>query len=202
MSAKPPEAPPLGGWGGMALLLAAAALVAWPLPRAVLMWNGPDALGQPWRWWTAAAVHWSGLHLGANLLGCVVVAWFGLAARVPDRLCWAWFAAWPLTHLALVVRPELTSYGGLSGVLHAGVAIVAFHLARREHGRRRAIGWAVLAGLTLKIVLERPWGPVLVAVPEWNFLLAPWAHGAGALIGLAGAAIVDTVAEANAPEGA
>jgi len=178
----------------MALLLAVMALAALPLPHALLVWNGPGALYEPWRWWTAATVHRTGVHLAANLVGCVVVAAFGLAARVPDRACWAWFAAWPLTHLALIARPELTSYGGLSGVLHAGVAIVAFHLARRERGQRRAIGWAVLAGLTLKIMLERPWGPVLVASSEWNFLVAPWAHGAGALIGLAGAALIDTFA--------
>lgn len=178
----------------MALLLAVASLVAWPLPRDLLVWNGPGAVFEPWRWWTAATVHWSALHLAANLIGCAVVAAFGLSAGVPDRACWAWFAAWPLTHLALVVRPELVSYGGSSGVLHAGVAIVAFHLARRERGQRRAIGWAVLAGLTLKVMFERPWGPVLVASPDWGFLIAPWAHGAGALVGLAGAALIDTFA--------
>ncbi|HET9976637.1 MAG TPA: rhombosortase [Burkholderiaceae bacterium] len=178
----------------MALLLAAAAVVAWRLPQELLVWNGPDALFEPWRWWTAATVHRSGLHLAVNLIGCVVVGAFGLAARVPDRACWAWFAAWPLTHVALVVRPELINYGGLSGVLHAGVAIAAFHLARREQGQRRAIGWAVLVGLTLKVIFERPWGPVLVASPDWGFLVAPWAHGAGALIGLAGAALIDTFA--------
>lgn len=181
----------------MALLLAVASVVAWPLPSALLEWNGPGALFEPWRWWTAATVHRSGLHFAANLAGCAVVAAFGLTARVPDRASWAWFAAWPLTHLALVVRPDLVSYGGLSGVLHAGVAIVAFHLARREQGRRRAIGWAVLVGLTLKIMLERPWGPVLVASPDWNFFVAPWAHGAGALVGLAGAALIDTFAAAD-----
>jgi rhomboid family GlyGly-CTERM serine protease len=183
----------------MALLLATATLVAWPLPREFLVWNGPGAVFEPWRWWTAATVHWSGLHFAANLAGCVVVAAFGLAARVPDRACWAWFAAWPLTHLALAVRPELVSYGGLSGVLHAGVAIVAFHLARREQGQRRAVGWAVLVGLTLKVILERPWGPVLVGAPDWNFLVAPWAHGAGALVGLAGAALIDTLATPAPP---
>ena len=36
--------------------------------------------------------------------------------------------AWPLTHLSLLARPEVMHYGGLSGVLHAGVAVAALGL--------------------------------------------------------------------------
>ena len=51
------------------------------------------------------------------------------------------------TMLALALAPQLQHYGGLSGVLHAGVAVAALSLAGQATGRRRLIGDAVLAGL-------------------------------------------------------
>ena len=54
----------------------------------------------------------------------------------------AWACAWPLTQLGLLVRPDLLHYGGLSGVLHAGAAIVALHLVWRGARLRRLIGAA------------------------------------------------------------
>lgn len=171
-------------WLVVAISLALAAVTLWFAPRDWLDWQPGLALAQPWRLWSAAFVHWSALHLGANLLGCAVLAAFGVAADVPRAATWAWLAAWPLTHAALGLQPQLLAYGGLSGVLHAGVAIVALHLVWRERGRRRAIGWAVLVGLAVKLTLERPWaGPTLV-LPGWDIRLAPLAHVAGTVAGL------------------
>ncbi len=73
-------------------------------------------------------MHWSLLHLGANLAGVAVLAALGWVARLPCAAALAWGAAWPLTQLGLALRPELTHYGGLSGVLHAGVAVAALWL--------------------------------------------------------------------------
>lgn len=168
----------------LAALLAAGALLAWPVPRERLDWQGALALAQPWRWWSAVFVHWSGLHLGANLLGCAVVAWFGWTAGTTRSAAWAWFAAWPLTHLALLTQPALLHYGGLSGVLHAGVAITALWLVLRASGKRRAIGAAVLAGLAVKLVLERPWLGPAQQTTGWDIAIAPSAHVTGVAAGL------------------
>lgn len=138
-------------------------------------------------------MHLTPWHLAANLAGCVVVAAFGLSARVPPRTSIAWLAAWPLTHAALLLQPRLIHYGGLSGVLHAGVAIAAWHLLRHERGRRRAVGAAVLAGLACKLLLERPWSAPTQTVPGWDFAVAPLAHATGAVAGLLCAALVDAV---------
>ena len=55
---------------------------------------------------------------------------------------------------------RLAYYGGLSGVLHAGVAVVAVQLMIEGPRRRRWIGVALLAGLGLKLISEAPWdGP-------------------------------------------
>ena len=180
-------------WLAVATVLALASLLLWFAPRDALDWQPQHALDQPWRWWSAAFVHWSALHLVANLAGSVVVAAFGVAARVPRRATWAWLAAWPITHAALAWQPLLLNYGGLSGVLHAGVAVAALHLAWREQGRRRAIGWAVLAGLAVKLALERPWAGPTQQVAGWDFAIAPLAHLTGVGAGLLCGAVAEVV---------
>lgn len=195
------DLPPEGGekaWGGPApspdpwLLLAAAAaagsLIAWFLPASTLDWQPALAFAEPWRWVTGAFVHWSPLHLAANLAGAAVLAAFGHAAALPRRAALAWALAWPATQGALLAQPALAHYGGLSGVLHAGVAVVAVHLLPRP-GRARWIGGAVLAGLALKLLLERPWAGPLAHPAGWDIAVAPLAHAAGAVAGVTAAAV-------------
>ena len=166
------------------------AVLAWWLPANTLDWQPELVLSQPWRAWTAAFVHWSPLHLGTNLLAATVVAAYGWAARVPPAPAWAWCAAWPLTHLALLVRPELAHYGGLSGVLHGGVAVVCLWLLLRARGARRGVGAAVAVGLIIKLGSEQPWGPALQRSQEWDIAVAPLAHATGAAAGLLCLAVV------------
>jgi rhomboid family GlyGly-CTERM serine protease len=184
-------------WLAMTVLLAAAGAVLWTAPREALTWQPARALDQPWRAWTAAFVHWTPRHLGANLLGCVVVAAFGVAARVPLRAALAWLVAWPLSHAALALQPALAAYGGLSGVLHAGVSIAAWQLLRHDTGTRRVIGAAVMVGLAVKLLLEKPWGAPTQQVAGWDFAVAPLAHATGAIAGIVCAAIGDAVMKAR-----
>ncbi len=181
-------------WLAMTLALAATAAMLWPAPRDLLDWQPARAFEQPWRAWSAAFVHWTPRHLGANLLGCGVVAAFGIAARLPVRAALAWLAAWPLSHAALALQPALTSYGGLSGVLHAGVAIAAWHVLRHDSGKRRAVGAAVMAGLAVKLLLEKPWGAPTQQMAGWDFPVAPLAHATGAIAGIVCAALADAAA--------
>lgn len=180
--ADTPAAP--RAWAGLAIGLALGALALWFAPRDALDWQAPLAWSQPWRLWTAAWVHLSPLHLQANLLGCAVLAAFGIAAGVPRRAAWAWLAAWPLTHLALALQPLLLHYGGLSGVLHAGVAVAALELAWQQRGRQRIVGGLVLAGLALKLALERAWLGPTQTVPGWDIPIASLAHLSGVAAGL------------------
>lgn len=173
---------------GCALLALGAGLGTWLTPAAI-DWQPQLAWLEPWRWWSAAFVHLSAGHLAANLAGAVVVAAVGWTAGCGPRDAAAWSVAWPLTHLSLLARPEVLHYGGLSGVLHAGVAVAALGLVLRECGRRRWIGAAVLAGLLLKLASERPWGPALQTWPGWDIAIVPWAHAGGVVAGLACAAV-------------
>lgn len=170
-------------WVGVALLLGACALAGWPLTRDAIDWQPQRASSEPWRALTAVGVHYSGQHLGVNLVGLAVTALFGLVARAPVRLAMAWLAAWPLTQLSLLVRPELAHYGGLSGVLHAGVAVVVVWLLVAGTRAQRMAAGAVAIGLGAKLLSEAPWGPVLRHPPEWDIAVAPLAHTTGALAG-------------------
>lgn len=178
-----PDRPALA-WTLTGAALAAGALVAFALPGERLDWQPALAWREPWRWWTAAFVHFSPLHLAANLLATAVVVAWGRIARVPTAVAGAWLLAWPLLHLALLAQPQLRHYGGLSGVLHAGVAVVTVWLLVHARGARRSIALIVLSGLAVKIVTETPWRLELQAAPGWGVAVAPLAHLAGAALGL------------------
>ncbi|RVT52474.1 rhombosortase [Rubrivivax albus] len=169
-------------WLSLCALAAAGACIAWLAPAMALDWQPAQVTAEPWRLWTAAFVHWSPLHLAANLAGCAVLAALGAAAALPWRAALAWGLAWPLTHAALLAQPALAHYGGLSGVLHAGVAVVAVALIARQ-GRERAIGAAIAFGLLAKLLLERPWAGPLAHPAGWDIAVAPLAHAAGAMAG-------------------
>ncbi|HWH83686.1 MAG TPA: rhomboid family intramembrane serine protease, partial [Burkholderiaceae bacterium] len=157
------------------------------------------AAHEPWRAVSAIGVHYSAQHLAANLAGAAVVAGFGAVAALPARCAGAWLAAWPLTQFGLLARPDLAHYGGLSGVLHAGVAIAALFLIARGTRAQRGLGAAVLAGVGLKLVAEAPWGAALRAVPGWDIAVAPFAHVSGVVAGALCALVVLAWPRAGVP---
>lgn len=172
------------GWAALAGAFAAASLLAGWLPAPLLDWQPAVAAREPWRAFSAAFVHWSPLHLGANLAGAAVVGALGVAGRLPGRAALSWALAWPLTQAGLAVAPALAHYGGLSGVLHAGVAVAGLWLVVTASGRRRAIAAALLAGMAAKVLLEEPWGPALRHGGGWDIATAPLAHASGLAAGL------------------
>ena len=73
-------------WLGLAALLAVAALGGALFPASALDWQPALAVREPWRAFTAVAVHYSPRHLGVNLAGTALVAALGWAARVPASM--------------------------------------------------------------------------------------------------------------------
>ena len=184
---------PDGGraWCALAALLAVGAGLASGIDVQAIDWQPALALREPWRAWSAAFVHYSALHLVANVAGALLVGALGFFARVPPRLATAWLLAWPLTQIGLFARPDLLHYGGLSGVLHAGTACVAAWLLWHERGPRRAIGALLLAALAIKVASETPWGPALRHPAGWDIATAPFAHASGLVAGLFATALVE-----------
>lgn len=177
-------------WPGLCGCLAVGAAMAVGQDADSWNWQPALVLQEPWRLWTAALVHLSPLQLGANLMGVALLAALGVAAGCGPRASLAWALAWPLTHLGLLWQPALQHYAGLSGVLHAGTAVVAVHLWVQATGRRRSIGLALALGLVTKVLLETPWSGAPRLTSSWDIAIAPLAHATGALAGLVCAALL------------
>lgn len=176
-------------WVGVAVWFGACALAGWLLPHDALDWQPGLTFSQPWRALTPVGVHYSLNHLVGNLAGIALAGVFGVAALVPTRMAWAWLAAWPITHIGLLVKPELAHYGGLSGVVHAGVAIVIVFVLVTGNRKQRLVGAAVLTGFIAKLLSESPWGEALRHPAGWDIAVAPVVHATGALAGALSAAI-------------
>lgn len=187
-------------WPALATLLLAGALLMQGADNWRWDWQPALMLKEPWRAWTAAWVHWSPLHLALNLAGGAGVAWLGWRARARPRDALAWLLAWPLVQAGLALQPGLQHYGGLSGVLHAGLAVLCWRLVAGGPGRERWIGSALALGLVAKLLTESPWRDATRSVPGWDFALAPGAHLSGALAGLVCAALLAALARGALPQ--
>ncbi|RQO54722.1 rhombosortase [Paucibacter sp. KBW04] len=177
----------LSPWLALGALLGLGSVLAWfsPGSSAWLDWQPQLVWAEPWRACSAVFVHWSQQHLLANLGACAVVSWFGWAARVPPRAAQAFALAWPLTQWGLLIKPELLHFGGLSGYLHAGVAVVLVELVfgPASTPRQRRVGLAVSLGLVIKLWSEEPLGPPMRVISGWDIAVAPLSHLTGALAG-------------------
>jgi rhomboid family GlyGly-CTERM serine protease len=169
----------------VAVVLLTGSLIAHgPAARSVLEWQPDAALDAPWRFWSAAFVHYSRLHLIGNIAGLALTAAFGWVARVPTSAAISWALAWPLTHLLFIwLAPDLRHYGGLSGVVHAGVAIGLVHLFICGTRGQRLIATVLCTGLVAKILSETPWRGSVQQQDGWDIAIAPIAHVTGVLAG-------------------
>jgi hypothetical protein len=222
-------------WAGVAGLLALGAIIVTSAMAAAGELRPGDAIPgaldwqpgltslQPWRPWTCAWVHWSWPHLFVNLAGAVIVARVGWRARAPLAAAVAWLLAWPLTHLLLALPAEapahaadalrrLQHYGGLSGVLHAGVVVLGLALAFPVAGaaasaagelapltpaqarRHRLVGAALVAGTLVKVLLEAPWDLALRPSALLGIGVAPLAHACGCAAGVIAWAVARAMA--------
>ncbi|MCW7536653.1 hypothetical protein OOT46_02120 [Aquabacterium sp. A7-Y] len=176
-------------WAALAVLLGlvAAAGFVW-LPPDALVWRRATPLA-PSRWLTPVMVHFTPLHLLANLAALAVLAMLGRAARLPGAAALAWALAWPATHALLPLAQGLDRYAGLSGVVHAGTAVAALFMMACAQPRLRMIGALVATGLAAKLWSEDIWQRPVQFDAAWGFPVAVAAHASGALAG-AGAGLL------------
>jgi len=176
--------------------------LAWPAVALCLVgpawWLGwqPDASSSPWAlrpalawhapgWlaslWTAAWVHASPAHLLMNVCGAIAVAMAGWALAMPARGALAWLLSWPLCHLLMFVDDRVAWYVGASGVLHAGVALLAVQ-AWRTWGR--VAGGSLLLMLAVKLCLDVSAGFPLAERASMGITVVTLSHLIGTLCGL------------------
>jgi hypothetical protein len=180
-------------WLGIGLILGLPALLGlipdYTPPSAWALHPSSGLPQNPLNYWTCAWLHANTPHLLANLAGLMLIVGLGWVVKVSPAHALAWGLAWPLTHLALLLDTRLDTYYGLSGVLHAGVGIIAVALIRTNnrqptpHAGR--LGWALLCGLLLKCWFENPDFRATLARADLSMTVAPMSHWAGALVGIA-----------------
>ena len=136
---------------------------------------------KPWTLWTGALVHLGPAHLWANLGALVALAVLGHQQRLPASAAWGWLLAWPLTTLALLAWPEVGRYSGLSGLIHANVAVIWSYVAIKN--KAKWLSFVLLSAMALKLLHERAWQSAVVYSPDWGFEVVVAAHLAGAGIG-------------------
>lgn len=181
-------------WLALCTLHGVASLLLWVSPAALaqaLVWRSADWAQRPWTPWTSAWVHLNTPHLLGNLLALGVLAAIGWRLRPPRAATLAWALSWPLLQLSLLLWPLIGYAVGLSGVLHAGVAVLAVGLLLNGPKALRPWGLLLASGLLLKLWLERGWSGPVVWDPGGQMPVVRAAHlgGAawGALLGALGA---------------
>ena len=154
------------------------------LPRALVLRPDAGADQSLLSWWATVWLHGSLPHLWWNLAGTVLLILLGWVIRPGTVGAIAWLLAWPLTQVGMLLEPTLTTYVGLSGVLHAGVAVLGLScLAPERRPANGVVGWVLLAWLGGKLLMENPWAHTLVMSSASAINVAPWAHLSGSVAG-------------------
>jgi hypothetical protein len=181
-----------------AVLGGGAAVVAWsqglasPLESLTpesLEWNATWWVVHPWTLWTAAWVHTSAGSLAGNLLALAALATVGAAVGAGTVAALALALAWPLTTLALLIWPQVGSYAGLGGPIHAAAAVLGVHLARRAQYRPLAV--LLFGAVGVKLLAERGWAQPVAFDPSWGINVVYAAHLAGTVMGAWCASVLD-----------
>jgi rhomboid family GlyGly-CTERM serine protease len=163
------------------MVAALAAAAATCLPERLSLDVDKVLQGEWWRLASGHVVHLNWRHYGCDLvaLGLALCLCSRLEARFRDVVVTALLSATVVSATMMVVRP-VDVYGGVSGITTGLLSFAALRLTARDAG----IGGALLlAGMLLKVCLERQGVSASAVAPVWQ------AHCAGAVAGAIVAAI-------------
>lgn len=152
--------------------------------EALLFDRAALAEGQLWRLWTGHWIHFSSSHLFWNVAALVISGAWLEAVRPGWMLRYTALAA-PLISIGLLVfEPNMTNYGGLSGLGTGIVAQLGFCLViNRENDRWAGIGILVL--VAIKLWHDSAQGTALLSnFASTEIVMAPTSHLIGALLAL------------------
>jgi hypothetical protein len=192
-------------WLSLCLLHAVASMLVWwagaPVAQA-LTWRADTWVQHPWTLWTTPWVHIHTPHLIGNQLAVGALAAMAWLIRPNVVASLAWLLAWPVVALALPWWPHIGYAVGLSGLIHAAVAVVAVqllwgHTPRVPRGRRW--GGLLAAGLCAKLALEQGWHWPVVWSNSANMSVVQAAHLSGAVAGAAFSLLLAAVHRRWAP---
>jgi membrane associated rhomboid family serine protease len=177
-------------WLSLCLIHAVASMLVWwaggPVAQA-LTWRADSWAQHPWTLWTTSWVHINTPHLIGNQLAVGALAAMAWLVRPNAVASVAWLLAWPTVALVLPWWPHIGYAVGLSGLIHAAVAVVAVHLwwcPDLTFPSRRRWGALLAAGLTAKLALEQGWHWPVVWSNSADMSVVQAAHLTGAVAGV------------------
>ena len=187
----------LAGGSAAVALISGAVLPAQDAAAHPLAWHALGWLPRPWTLWTSAWVPSSAGSLGGNLLAVAALAVLGAALGAARPAAIALLVAWPLSVAALAIWPQVTSYGGLDGPIHAAAMVLGSLVARRPALKP----WSPLlfAGMALKLIAEDAWSQPVAFDPSWGLNVVYAAHLTGAVAGAACGWIAQALAQPPGP---
>jgi rhomboid family GlyGly-CTERM serine protease len=164
---------------GVLVLAAAAASLA---PDLFVLDREAVAQGEVWRLWTGHLVHPALAHFALDVgVGALLILFLA------GRLRAATLVLPPVVGMVvLALRPEMGSYAGLSGVLHAWTVLVALDLVRTTRSVERILSACLLAAVIVKAFYEALTATsIFTASLDMGGTTLHEAHLVGVLAGLA-----------------
>lgn len=157
-----------------------------------LTWQSDNWTQRPWTLWTSSWVHMNTPHLIGNQVALGALTALAWVVRPTLGCALAWLLAWPLLQISLSLWPQIGYAVGLSGLLHAGIAVAAVQLLLGRIAVPQAQRWGVLLslGLLAKLFVEQAWFYPVVWNAGNNMSVVQAAHLGGVIWGgLAGLAL-------------
>lgn len=176
-------------WLSLCVLHAVASMLVWwwgERLAAWMIWRADDWTDRPWSLWTSAWVHMNTQHLISNQLAVGALAAMAWVLRPGLRASLAWLVTWPLIPLVLPYWSHIGYYAGLSGLVHAAVAVVGVYLVagRANVPMARRWGLMLLGGLWVKLLIERGWHWPVVWSDNLGISVVQASHLVGAVFGM------------------
>ena len=176
-------------WFAAVLVVVGAAVVCQALPQdwhdSLRYDRAEVATGAIWRLLTANFIHLGWSHLALNATGMVLMSWIFGRDWPAHRWVLAVLIAGFFSSLGVhAASPEVAWMIGLSGALHGLFAFGAVGWVRLDD----KLGWALLAGLAIKLTYEQLTGSLAIYEPIVGGPIVTDAHLWGAAGGLIAAA--------------
>lgn len=182
-------------WLSLCVLHAVASMLVWWMGErlaAWMIWRADDWDDRPWSLWTSAWVHMNTQHLISNQLAVGALAAMAWVLKPGLRASLAWLLTWPVIPLVLPYWPHIGYYAGLSGLIHAAVAVVGVYLVagRTTVPMARRWGGMLLLGLVTKLLIERAWHWPVVWSDNLGISVVQASHLVGSMAGAVAAIAV------------
>ena len=166
------------------LLVVAAAIATYVIPglASQMVYDRAAILsGEVWRLLTGNWVHFSARHLLYDLLALGIAGWIIERRGYPYFGLLCVLSAISIGTVLLAMRPEVQSYGGLSGVATGAIIYLALQGLKEPAPWR----WICIAALVLiagKVLLESTTGRFIIAATGGvPFVPLPLSHIVGGL---------------------